>query len=64
MRAIDCWVSEHRRARPGGAVLRRVNADYFKRRRRLLPRLWDRRARETMDRIGVEKAILTTAAAR
>ena len=69
VRAIDCWVNANigGAAGPGGApeFLRRVNADYFKRGDDDFFRVYGiDELCETMDRIGVEKAILTTAAAR
>jgi predicted TIM-barrel fold metal-dependent hydrolase len=68
-RAIDCWVNANigGAAGPGGApeFLRRVNADYFKRGEDDFFRVYGLdELCETMDRIGVEKAILTTGAAR
>jgi len=66
-RAIDCWVNANMGGQAGAApeFLQAVNRDYFKRDEGDFFRVYGiDELLETMDRIGVEKALLTTSAQR
>ncbi len=62
VRAIDCWVNVNMGSLGRPEYLKRVAADYFKQGEDFFRDYSLEEMLETMDAIGVEKAILTTAA--